>query len=61
MKICPMCGELLSYNSYFGAYICENCGWEDNTKAKLRDNISRGNLLLREDFEKEFFSSLKRA
>ena len=47
MKICPKCGELVSYNSYFGAYICENCNWEDNTRAKLRDNISR------QDLEKE--------
>lgn len=29
MKICPICGKVLSYNSYFGAYICTNCNWED--------------------------------
>ncbi len=29
MKICPKCGKVLSYNSYFGAYICADCKWED--------------------------------
>lgn len=31
MKICPNCGKVLSFNSYFGAYICPNCAWEDAT------------------------------
>lgn len=26
--ICPNCGKVLAYNSYFGAYICSNCNWE---------------------------------
>ena len=29
MKICPKCGKVLSYNSYFGAYICDECKWEN--------------------------------
>ena len=29
MKVCPNCGEVIGYNSYFGAFICENCKWED--------------------------------
>lgn len=29
MKICPKCGKAVSYNSYFGAYICGNCNWEE--------------------------------
>lgn len=29
MRICPKCGRVLSYNSYFGAYICTDCKWED--------------------------------
>lgn len=29
MKICPKCGKVLSYNSYFGAYICSSCNWEE--------------------------------
>lgn len=31
MKICPKCGKVISYNSYFGAYICTDCKWEDAT------------------------------
>jgi len=26
-KICPKCDELVSFNSYFGAYICRKCGF----------------------------------
>ena len=37
MKVCPKCGKLLSYNSYFGAYICEGCNWEDASKGRKRD------------------------
>ena len=29
MKVCPKCGRVIGFNSYFGAYICEECGWED--------------------------------
>lgn len=29
MKICPKCGKAVSYNSYFGAYICGNYNWEE--------------------------------
>lgn len=34
MKICPNCGKLVSYNSYFGAYICDNCNWEKSERVK---------------------------
>lgn len=34
MKVCPKCGNIVSYNSYFGAYICDNCNWEDIVKTK---------------------------
>ncbi len=37
MKICPKCGKLTYYNSYFGAYICEDCNWEDASQGKRRD------------------------
>lgn len=26
--ICPSCGDVVSWNSYFGRYICPKCGWE---------------------------------
>lgn len=32
MKICPKCGNPISYNSYFGAYICSNCNFEGRTR-----------------------------
>lgn len=31
MKVCPKCGKVIGFNSYFGAYICDECGWEDDT------------------------------
>ncbi len=29
MIICPKCGNVLTYNSYFGGYLCSNCNWEN--------------------------------
>lgn len=37
MIICPECGGLVFFNSYFGAYICPNCSWEDDSYGKKRD------------------------
>lgn len=31
--LCKNCGALVSFNSYFGAYICENCEWEKAANA----------------------------
>ena len=28
LDICPSCGSVTGWNSYFGRYICPNCGWE---------------------------------
>lgn len=39
MKVCPKCGKVLSYNSYFGAYICTDCKWED---ASIGENRNKG-------------------
>lgn len=41
MKVCPKCGKIISYNSYFGAYICDNCNWEDCSRAKQDRAIFR--------------------
>lgn len=38
VMVCPECKKLVYFNSYFGAYICENCGWEDDSYAKERDS-----------------------
>ncbi len=31
MRVCPKCGKVIGFNSYFGAYICDECEWEDDT------------------------------
>lgn len=36
--VCPECKKLVYFNSYFGAYICDSCGWEDDSYAKKRDS-----------------------
>lgn len=36
MKVCPKCGKVIGFNLYFGAYICDACGWEDDTYNKER-------------------------
>ncbi|GEM_PF-2038840 len=36
MKVCPKCGKVVGFNSYFGAYICDDCGWEDDTYNQMR-------------------------
>jgi hypothetical protein len=41
MKVCPKCGKIVSYNSYFGAYICDNCNWEDCSRTKQGRTIVR--------------------
>lgn len=42
MKICPKCGKVVSYNSYFGVYLCSNCNWEYNP---MRDKNSSYRLV----------------
>lgn len=37
MIVCPNCGKVLSYNSYFGGYICTNCEWEDISEGTKRN------------------------
>ena len=27
MILCPKCGNIADYNSYFSAFICEFCDW----------------------------------
>ncbi len=29
MKLCSKCGKLSYYNSHFGVYICEKCGYRE--------------------------------
>lgn len=42
---CPECGGLVAYNSYFAAYICQVCGWRDDTpgiERRLRYELMTG-------------------
>lgn len=40
MKICKKCGKIVSYNSYFKAYYCDQCGYyEPKTEAKINTDI----------------------
>lgn len=34
MKVCPKCGNVCSYNSYFQKTICSKCGWEESNKER---------------------------
>lgn len=36
LKVCPKCGKVIGFNAYFGAYICSDCDWEDNSYHKTR-------------------------
>ena len=36
MKVCPKCGKVAAFNSYFNAYICSYCGWEERLKRNIR-------------------------
>lgn len=32
LSICPSCGNVTSWNSYFESYICPKCGWEGSRR-----------------------------
>lgn len=34
MIICPKCGKVISYNSYFKGYICNYCSFENRDNKK---------------------------
>ena len=36
MDLCPKCKSLVYFNSYFGAYECDICGWKDDSYSKCR-------------------------
>lgn len=42
--ICPDCGKIAGFNSYFGSYVCGHCGWMekrngyDTRREKEADN-----------------------
>lgn len=36
MRLCPECGKIAEYSSYFGVYRCTRCSWCDDTPNKER-------------------------
>jgi ribosomal protein L37AE/L43A len=32
VKLCPKCGKLAHYNTYFGAYMCDHCGYVERPR-----------------------------
>lgn len=36
MILCPECKSLVSFNLYFGAYICHKCKWRDDSYNEKR-------------------------
>lgn len=41
MELCPKCGGISFYDSYFGAYICTRCDWRDDSPARDRELVHR--------------------
>lgn len=31
LMVCPSCGKVAGWNSYFASYICPVCGWKGDT------------------------------
>ncbi|CCY67692.1 unknown [Clostridium sp. CAG:678] len=48
MKVCPNCGKVVSYNSYFGGYICNNCEWINllERDGDIKSVSSSGDIML---------------
>lgn len=53
MILCPKCGNIADYNSYFSAFICECCDWIELAVDNDDDNDSvKNRSLLMEDENK---------
>jgi len=51
MKVCPSCGKVLAFNSYFGGYICTNCAWEDARIGEKRNMGIKDRVLMTDKFK----------
>lgn len=40
MKICSKCSRIVSYNSYFKACFCSDCGWYEE-KIMIKDKLKQ--------------------
>lgn len=43
MYICPKCGAVACYNSYFGRVICTECSWQSDLEQEIKDIMSNKN------------------
>lgn len=48
MIICKKCKKVVSYNSYFQKYICNNCGWEckEDAETNIKEDIKIVNTII---------------
>ena len=54
MKVCPQCKSLMTFNTYFGALICCECNYMDDSFNKERAYIGTiSNISLKEKNEKK--------
>lgn len=44
MKVCPVCGNVCSHNSYFQKIICSNCGWSEDISKTERKAVYAGSF-----------------
>lgn len=45
-KLCPNCSKLMTYNSYFGAYMCSNCHCRENVRfAQNKDKDKKQEII----------------
>lgn len=59
MKVCKQCGKAVSYNSYFKAYFCNECGWycAEEPEIKRRTATLKNNITLKENKSKKVMAS----
>jgi pantetheine-phosphate adenylyltransferase len=44
LRICPVCENVCSYNSYFKKIICSNCGWSEDISQTKRKAVYAGSF-----------------
>lgn len=43
LKLCPVCHQVASWNSYFSAWVCHGCGYQWTADKVKKDNTERWN------------------
>ncbi|MCM1227048.1 MAG: hypothetical protein NC320_06425 [Clostridium sp.] len=61
MKVCPECGKVIGFNSYFGAYICDGCGWEDDAYNQERILYLSQKIIIKPAKFKILYSSINKS